>query len=98
MPEVTCVEHLDGEPLSYLTDVAADLLAELSRTAVFVPTTTRTVAQLARVMLPGRPASYAVAANGGHIVLDGVPDPLWSATVARTWPAAVPRWTRCGPG
>ncbi len=84
LPEVNCVEFLDGEPLSFLTRAAGRDLAALSEEVVFVPTTTRTVAQLARVMLPGRPARYAVAANGGHIVVDGVPDPAWSQAVART--------------
>ena len=84
VPDVDCVEYLDGAPLSFLTRTAARDLAALSELTVFVPTTTRTVAQLARVLLPGRPARYAVAANGGHIVVDGVPDPDWSATVART--------------
>jgi hypothetical protein len=84
MPEVSCVEFLDGEPLSFLTRTAeADLMA-LSELTVFVPTTTRTIAQLARVLLPGRPAQYAVAANGGHIVVDGVPDLEWSEAVTRT--------------
>jgi hypothetical protein len=84
VPEVDCVEYLDGEPLSFLTRAAGFDLAELSASTVFVPTTTRTVAQLARVSLPGRPAPYAVAANGGHILVDGVPDREWSEAVATT--------------
>jgi hypothetical protein len=55
-----------------------------------VPTTTRTPEQLARVHLPGRPARYAIAANGGHLLVDGVPDPDWAAAV-RT------RLTDCAP-
>src|SRR4051812_34112485 len=83
VPEVSCVEYLDGAPLSFLTAAAGRDLAELSELTVFVPTTTRTRAQLARVNLPGRPAPYAVAANGGHIVVDGVADPDWTQQVAR---------------
>jgi len=84
LPVVDCVEFLDGEPLSFLTRAAGRDLAWLSEEVVFVPTTTRTVAQLARVALPGRPARYAVAANGGHIVVDGVPDASWSKAVTET--------------
>lgn len=84
VPDLTCVELLDGEPLSFLSMAAGRDLAALSEVAVFVPTTTRTRAQLARVMLPGRPARYAVAANGGHIVVDGVSDQDWSESVTRT--------------
>lgn len=84
IPEVSCVEYLDGEPISFLTRMAGADLAALSELAVFVPTTTRTVAQLARVRLPGPVVQYAVAANGGHIVVDGIPDPEWAETVTRT--------------
>jgi hypothetical protein len=108
VPEVGCVEYLDGKPLSYLTRVAAERLAELNQLAVFVPTTTRTVAQLGRVQVPGPAVRYAVAANGGHIVVDGVPDPEWSeavtqnlaglaAPMAEVWPELArvcdPAWT-----
>ena len=31
--------------------------------------------------LPGRPARYAIAANGGQLLVDGVPDPAWTAAV-----------------
>jgi hypothetical protein len=84
IPELDCVEFLDAEPLSFLTKAAGAALVALAEIAVFVPTTTRTIAQLARVTLPGRPAPYAVAANGGHLVVDGVPDPAWSQVVTRT--------------
>ena len=84
VPDVDCVELFEGAPLSFLTKAAGRDLAALSELTVFVPTTTRTVAQLARVMLPGRSARYAVAANGGHIVVDGVPDPEWSDLVSQT--------------
>ena len=102
LPSLVCVELLDGEPLSFMTAATVSLLASLAEVAVFVPTTTRTLAQLARVQLSGvdhpgkhggqvagaqvppRPTSYAVAANGGHLVVDGVPDRDWSAEVTRT--------------
>ncbi|MBI0319957.1 HAD family hydrolase, partial [Streptomyces javensis] len=52
-PRLLCVETYQGKPLSYLTETAAGLLAELVRTSVFVPTTTRTVEQYRRIRLPG---------------------------------------------
>jgi hypothetical protein len=84
LPVVDCVEYLDGKAISFVTRDAGTDLQALSELAVFVPTTTRTVAQLARVMLPGPAVRYAVAANGGHIVVDGVPDPDWAQSVTRT--------------
>jgi hypothetical protein len=81
-PRLLCVEVYRGVPLSYLTEGAAATFEALLATATVVPTTTRTVEQLARVHLPGPPARYAIAANGGHLLVDGVPDPAWTATVA----------------
>jgi hypothetical protein len=81
-PRLLCVEVYRGAPLSYLTETAADLLRELSRRTVLVPTTTRTPEQLARVHLPGPPPRYAIASNGGHLLVDGVPDRGWTELVA----------------
>jgi hypothetical protein len=106
--DLICVEVLDGQPLSFLTATAAGLLTRLAEVSVFVPTTTRTLDQLRRVQLPGISARYAVAANGGHLVVDGEPDPDWAAEVRRVlaetsvpidevWPGLVavcdPAWT-----
>jgi hypothetical protein len=80
-PRLLCVEMYDGKPLSYLTETAARLLTELADAAVFVPATTRTREQYLRIDLPGPAPAYAVCANGGHLLVDGVPDPDWRALV-----------------
>jgi hypothetical protein len=80
-PRLLCVEVYRGAPLSYMTETAADTLRALQELATVVPTTTRTPEQLARVQLPGPPPRYAIAANGGLLLVDGVPDPGWSAAV-----------------
>lgn len=82
-PRRLCVEYYEGEPLSYMTSRAADLLTELARTTAVVPTTTRTVEQFRRIDLPGAPWRYAVTTNGGTILHDGVPDASWRASVDR---------------
>lgn len=81
-PRLLCVEVYDRKPLSYMTEKAAALLAELARTTVFVPTTTRTREQYGRIHLPGPAPRYAICANGGHLLVDGVSDPDWQAEVA----------------
>lgn len=78
-PRLRCVEHYRGAPLSFLTERAARTLVALHGCAELVPATTRTPEQLARVRLPGPPARFAIASNGGHLLVDGVPDPAWSA-------------------
>lgn len=86
-PRLLAVEVHDGRPLSFMTERAAALLVELAGSCVFVPATTRTRAQYARVHLPGpRPGwtpTYAICANGGHLLVDGVPDEDWHAGVRR---------------
>jgi hypothetical protein len=77
-----CVEHYEGRPLSFLTRRASRLLVELAARSVFVPATTRTRAQLARVRLPGPAPRYAVAANGGFLLVDGQPDVSWTQLLA----------------
>lgn len=79
--DLVTVEHLDGRPLSFMTATAARLLTRLAGEQVVVPVTTRTPAQLARVRLPGPPPRYAIAANGGVLLVDGEPDPDWAAAV-----------------
>lgn len=79
-PAVLVVEYLDGKPLSYATEEAAAGLRELALLAPVVPVTTRTLAQYRRIDLGFSPA-YAIAANGGHLLVNGIPDPSWEARV-----------------
>ncbi|MFC9974834.1 HAD family hydrolase [Spirillospora sp. NPDC127200] len=81
MPRLVCVEFYQGAPLSYLTETAARGLEALAATAVFVPTTTRTPEQYRRVHLLDKPPAYAICANGGHLLVDGVDDADWAAAV-----------------
>ncbi|MFJ9719355.1 HAD family hydrolase [Streptomyces sp. NPDC101213] len=80
-PRLLCVEVHESRPLSYMTETAARLLTDLGDAAVFVPTTTRTRKQYQRISLPGPPPAYAICANGGHLLVDGVSDPDWQAAV-----------------
>jgi hypothetical protein len=85
-PRLLCVEVYDHKPLSYVTETAAGLLAELASGApgtLFVPTTTRTREQYHRIHLPGPAPEFAICANGGHLLVDGVSDRDWQDRVAR---------------
>jgi hypothetical protein len=64
-----------------MTERASELMRDLSAIAAVMPVTTRTPEQLHRVKLPGRPHRYAVAANGGVLLVDGHVDASWSARV-----------------
>jgi hypothetical protein len=80
-PRLLCVEVYEGRPLSFMTERAAGLLTALADAAVFVPTTTRTREQYRRISLPGPPPPYAICANGGHLLVDGVTDTDWHTRV-----------------
>ncbi|MFE7166033.1 HAD family hydrolase [Streptomyces sp. NPDC057616] len=80
-PRLLCVEVHESRPLSFMTETAAGLLTDLGDAAVFVPTTTRTRKQYQRINLPGPQPTYAICANGGHLLVDGVSDLDWHARV-----------------
>jgi hypothetical protein len=89
-PRLLCVEVYGGAPLSFMSEAGVDAFLALQDVATVVPTTTRTPEQLARVHLPGPPARYAIASNGGHLLVDGGIDPGWSTAVRA-------RLTGCAP-
>lgn len=81
-PRLLCVETYERQPLSYMTETAAGLLAELAGRTTFVPTTTRTREQYGRIHLPGPEPEFAICANGGHLLVRGESDRDWQRTVA----------------
>lgn len=83
------VEHLDGAPLSFMTAEAVTAYAELAGRHLLVPVTTRTVEQYSRIALPA-PTPYAVCANGGVLLRDGVVDLAWAGWVAAVVGASAP--------
>lgn len=85
-PRLTAVEVLHGDPISFVTERTGTLLPRLAAATTLVPTTTRTPKQLGRVDLPGigRAPRWAIASNGGHLLVDGVPDEDWNRTVKRS--------------
>ncbi|KRB75785.1 hypothetical protein ASE01_12020 [Nocardioides sp. Root190] len=72
------VEMYDGAPLSRMTDRSWQLLTELMDRSQLVPVTTRSTLQYQRVELPRVPA-FALCTNGGTLLVNGRPDPLWRA-------------------
>ncbi|WP_219413667.1 HAD family hydrolase [Pseudonocardia nigra] len=89
-PRLLCVEIYKGAPLSFMTEDAVAAFLELQGVATVVPTTTRTPEQLARVHLPGPPPRYAIASNGGHLLVDSAIDPSWNAAVRARLDACAP--------
>jgi hypothetical protein len=76
-----CVEIHDGKAAAWMTGAAAAQLATLAAALPVVPVTTRIVEQYRRVLLPGPPPRYAVAGNGGAVLVDGSVDAGWTRRV-----------------
>jgi hypothetical protein len=87
---VTPVERYRNADASFMSIDAADAFAELHRSALVLPVTTRTPEQWRRIQLPGPPPRYAVTANGGVLLVDGVADEAWRHRVEATLTAAAP--------
>ena len=83
------VDVVEGRVISEMAVTVAAGLRDLPAGVLFVPVTTRTVAQLRRLRLPV-PLRYGVAANGGVVLADGQPDLEWQARRRRTSPDAAP--------
>lgn len=80
-PEMVVAEVYKGKPISFMTRAARSTLRELSAECLFVPVTTRTIAQYRRVRLSDTRPRFAVTSNGGNILVDGVPDEDWNDKV-----------------
>ncbi|MCQ2001500.1 HAD family hydrolase [Arthrobacter zhaoxinii] len=80
-PAMVVAEVYEGKPLSYMTRAAEALLVSAAEASVFVPVTTRTVAQYRRIQLPGPTPEYAVTTNGGVILHHGETVVDWQASV-----------------
>jgi hypothetical protein len=83
------VEHIDGVVISEIAQTVSEHIDLLPPRVFLIPATTRTVDQLNRLQLPFA-YQYAIAANGGVVLVDGFPDSSWDAEVQRRVTAAAP--------
>lgn len=83
------VEDTGRDSDAELAHAAAAALAALPAHALVCPATSRSLARLARLRLPFS-TPYAVAANGGVVLADGMPDPCWAARIGRLLAGAAP--------
>ncbi len=74
------VVEAGGSQPGELCHGARDAIRALPEHALMCLATSRSVFRLARLRLPFA-VDYAIAANGGVLLIDGQPDPQWSAHV-----------------
>lgn len=72
-----CAEIYQGREVSFVTRRTAQLLKEVNSAVTLVPTTTRTLEQYFRIDLGIGTPKYALACNGGVLLVDGVEDEQW---------------------
>jgi hydroxymethylpyrimidine pyrophosphatase-like HAD family hydrolase len=84
-PGLVPAEIIDGRNASYISRDALDLLRELTAKVIFMPVTTRTVAEYKRINLFQETIipDYAVTSNGGNILVSGDVDQEWRTHIGR---------------
>lgn len=71
------VELYKGKNISYVTRKTYELLKQLKKKVLIVPTTTRTARQYKRIDLKIGSLKYALVCNGGILLVDGIVDLKW---------------------
>ncbi len=88
--DLVAVERFEGKDASWMTTGAARRFAGLHHAGRVLPVTTRTPEQYRRIRLPGPRPQYAITANGGILLVDGVVDQAWHRVVAAELARAAP--------
>ena len=60
-----------------MTKKTQELLKQVAKNTMFVPTTTRTIEQYKRIQLGIQEPKYALVCNGGVLLIDGEKDQRW---------------------
>lgn len=76
---IMVAELIDGKVRSYMSSSTYQRLQELMNELIFIPVTTRTIAQYERIHLISQilKPQYAVTSNGGNMLIDGNMDTEW---------------------
>ncbi|MCG8481779.1 MAG: HAD hydrolase family protein [Clostridia bacterium] len=80
---IQLIETKEDQPISYMTRQAVDLLKEISKCLLFIPTTTRTITQYKRIKIFQQEikSKYAIVSNGGNILYNGNVDEDWKKRI-----------------
>lgn len=79
------IERKDDVWIAYMTEAGLTALQELSRSALFIPVTTRTTEQFNRIVIFREAISvqYAITTNGATILHHGKPMEDWTDYISR---------------
>lgn len=76
-PKKRCVEIYQDRQISFITERTYELLQEVKKKTLLVPTTTRTQEQYQRIQLGLGELPYALVCNGGVLLENGKKDERW---------------------
>lgn len=71
------VELYQGREISFITEKTYSLLKEVNSRCLFVPVTTRSIEQYKRIDFGIGPVKYALACNGGVLLVNSEKEPAW---------------------
>ncbi|KIR03943.1 hypothetical protein P261_02758 [Lachnospiraceae bacterium TWA4] len=71
------VELYEGREISFITEKTFNLLQQVKKQMLIIPTTTRTVQQYKRIHLGIGEFNYALVCNGGILLINGIKDEQW---------------------
>ena len=71
------VEWYQGREISFITEKTYELLQQVNKEMLIVPTTTRTIEQYRRIGLGIGAFPYALVCNGGILLVNGRSDESW---------------------
>jgi hydroxymethylpyrimidine pyrophosphatase-like HAD family hydrolase len=82
-PGIRIVEWINGNSQSFMSEASIAMLKALNERLVFVPVTTRTMAQYRRIEVFQQDIvpAYAITSNGGRILIKGEEDAHWQRLV-----------------
>ncbi|WP_145415234.1 HAD family hydrolase [Paenibacillus xylanexedens] len=82
-PGLVPAEWIRGELSAFMSAETLNQLMTLPKDILFIPVTTRTVAQYQRIQIFQQEVipSYAITSNGGNILMNGKVDPFWNEHV-----------------
>ncbi|WP_145333053.1 HAD family hydrolase [Paenibacillus xylanexedens] len=82
-PGLVPAEWIRGELSAFMSAETLNQLMTLPKDILFIPVTTRTVAQYQRIQIFQQEVIpfYAITSNGGNILMNGKVDPFWNEHV-----------------
>jgi hydroxymethylpyrimidine pyrophosphatase-like HAD family hydrolase len=90
--ELVCIEQWEGRDLSYVSQALLDYVINIKEDTLIIPVTTRALHQYERITLftDSYKPSYAIAANGGVVMKNGVRDRQWDEILKKELQASAP--------